>query len=237
MSFGNLSVKKLPLIFQKSAMRKIAVLIFLFSSFLHAQNDSTFVDDKYLEDQLYFNLTYIHLLNLPDRVSQSGFSFGLGGGFIKDIPLNIARNIGLGAGLGYGFNNYFFNVKLDEAIPTDDDKIDLNNKIILHTVELPLELRFRGSTATTYKFWRFYPGFKIAYAFARNTSFGKSGDFDVKDIIEVNELLYGLTFSAGYNKWNLYFYYGLNDLFNATPANDFDINISDLRVGLIFYIF
>ncbi|MCP4882478.1 MAG: PorT family protein [Flavobacteriales bacterium] len=237
MSFGNSSVKKLPLIIQKSAMRKIAVLIFLFSSFLHAQNDSTFVDDKYLEDQLYFNLTYIHLLNLPDRISQSGFSFGLGVGFIKDFPLNEKRNIGLGAGLGYGFNNYFFNVKIDEEIPIEGVKIDLNNKIILHTVELPIELRFRGSTATKYKFWRFYPGFKIAYAFGRRTSFGKSEDLNVKDIIEVNELLYGLTFSAGYNKWNFYLYYGLNDLFNTTPVNDFDINISDLRAGLIFYIF
>lgn len=218
-------------------MRKIAVLIFLFSSFLYGQNDSTFIDDKYLEDQLYFNLTYIHLLNLPDRMSQTGFSFGLGGGFIKDFPLNKKRNIGLGAGLGYGFNNYFFNVKLDEAVPNDDENNKLNNKVILHTVELPIELRFRGSTATKYKFWRFYPGFKIAYAFGRRTSFGKSEDIDVREIIEVNDLLYGLTFSAGYNKWNFYFYYGLNDLFNTSPASDFDANISDLRAGLIFYIF
>ena len=218
-------------------MRKIAVLIFLFSSFLHAQKDSTFVDDKYLEDQLYFNLTYIHLLDLPDRMSQTGFSFGLGAGFIKDFPLNKARNIGLGAGLGYGFNNYFFNVKLDEAIPNDNDNNKLNNKVILHTVELPIELRFRGSTATSYKFWRFYPGFKIAYAFGRRTSFGKSENIDVRDIIEVNDLLYGLTFSAGYNKWNFHLYYGLNDLFNTSPASDFDANISDLRAGLIFYIF
>ena len=216
-------------------MRKIAVLFFLFSGFLQAQNDSTFVDDKYLEDQIYFNLTYIHMLNLPDRISQSGFSFGLGG-FIKDFPLNERRNIGLGAGLGYGLNNYYFNVKLEEAVPNEDSN-PVNNKIIMHTVELPIELRFRGSTASKYKFWRFYPGIKIAYAFAKNTSFGKSADFDVKDVIEVNDFLYGLTFSAGYNKWNLHLYYGLNDLFNETQKNDYNINISDLRVGLIFYIF
>ena len=217
-------------------MRKIAVLFFLFSGFLQAQNDSTFVDDKYLEDQIYFNLTYIQMLNLPERISQSGFSFGLGGGFIKDFPIHEIRNIGLGAGLGYGLNNYFFNVKLDEAVPNDESDV-VNNKIILHTVELPIELRFRGSTASKYKFWRFYPGVKIAYTFAKNTSFGKSADFNVMDFIEVNELLYGLTFSAGYNKWNLHLYYGLNDLFNETQKNDYDINISDLRVGLIFYIF
>jgi len=107
----------------------------------------------------------------------------------------------------------------------------------MHTVELPIELRFRGSTASKYKFWRFYPGVKIAYAFAKNTDFGKSADFDVKDIIKVNELLYGLTFSAGYNKWNLHVYYGLNDLFTETDNNDYDISVNDIRVGLIFYIF
>jgi len=218
-------------------MRKIAIFFLLFTGFIQAQKDSTFVDNKYLEDQLYFNLTYIHMLNLPDKISQSGFSFGLGGGFIKDFPLSKKRNIGLGAGLGYGLNNYYFNVQLDAAEPSANEETLKNNKIILHTVELPIELRFRNSTALKYKFWRFYPGFKIAYVFANNTSFSRSADFDVSDIININDFIYGLTFSAGYNKWNLHLYYGLNDLFNETNANDYQINISDFRIGLIFYIF
>jgi len=218
-------------------MRKIAIFFLLFTGFIQAQKDSTFVDNKYLEDQLYFNLTYIHMLNLPDKISQSGFSFGLGGGFIKDFPLSKKRNIGLGAGLGYGLNNYYFNVQLDAAEPSANEETLKNNKIILHTVELPIELRFRNSTALKYKFWRFYPGFKIAYVFANNTSFSRSADFDVSDIININDFIYGLTFSAGYNKWNLHLYYGLNDLFNETNANDYQISISDFRIGLIFYIF
>lgn len=218
-------------------MRKIAIFFLLFTGFIQAQKDSTFVDNKYLEDQLYFNLTYIYMLNLPDKISQSGFSFGLGGGFIKDFPLSEKRNIGLGAGLGYGLNNYYFNVQLDAAEPSATEETLKNNKIILHTVELPIELRFRNSTALKYKFWRFYPGFKIAYVFANNTSFSRSADFDVSDIININDFIYGLTFSAGYNKWNLHLYYGLNDLFNETNANDYQISISDFRIGLIFYIF
>ena len=218
-------------------MRKIAIFFLLFTGFIQAQKDSTFVDNKYLEDQLYFNLTYIHMLNLPDKIAQSGFSFGLGGGFIKDFPLSKKRNIGLGAGLGYGLNNYYFNVQLDAAEPSANEETLKNNKIILHTVELPIELRFRNSTALKYKFWRFYPGFKIAYVFANNTSFSRSADFDVSDIININDFIYGLTFSAGYNKWNLHLYYGLNDLFNETNANDYQISISDFRIGLIFYIF
>ena len=219
-------------------MRKIALILLLFSTFTEAQNKMNFVDDKYLEDQLYFNLTYIQMLNLPERISQSGFSFGLGAGFIKDLPLNKKRNFGLGAGLGYGFNNYYFNVNVSPIIPLAEENITIkNNKLILHTVELPLEMRFRNSSPTKFKFWRFYPGLKIAYIFAENTSFGKSADFDVDDIVEINEFIYGLTFAAGYNKWNLHFYYGLNDLFNQTVNNDYNININDVRIGLIFYIF
>jgi len=201
-------------------MRKIAILFLLFTGFIQAQKDSTFVDNKYLEDQLYFSLTYIQMLNLPDRISQSGFSFGLGGGFIKDFPLSKKRNIGLGAGLGYGFNNYYFNVEIDAVTPTETEVKLKNNKIVLHTLELPIELRFRNSTALKYKFWRFYPGF-----------------IDVSEIIEINDFIYGLTFSAGYNKWNLHLYYGLNNLFDETGVNNYDINISDFRIGLIFYIF
>jgi len=218
-------------------MRRIAIIYLLFTSFLYAQNDSTFVDDKYLEDQIYFNVTYIQLLNTPERISQSGFSFGVGGGFIKDFPLNKRRNVGLGVGLGYGLNNYYFNIQLDEG-DLPDGEVDLkNNKIILHNLELPIELRFRGSTATKYNFWRFYPGIKLSYNFAKNTSFSKSSDFDVSDIIQINKFLYGLTFSVGYNKWNLHLYYGLNDLFDEVNNNAYAVDITDIRVGLMFYIF
>jgi hypothetical protein len=218
-------------------MRKIALFLLLFSTGLKAQSDSSFVDNKYLEDQIYFSLTYIQMLNLPDRISQSGFSYGLAGGFIKDFPLNERRNLGLAVGLGYGFNNYYFNVKPFVAQPTDENATIRNNKLILHSVELPIELRFRTSTPLKYKFWRFYPGFKLAYKFAQNTSFGKSADFDVDDVVEINDFLYGLTFSFGYNKWNLYTYYGLNELFSEAKNNDYAINITDFKIGLIFYIF
>ena len=217
-------------------MRKLLFLALLISSCVKAQSDSTFVDNKYLEDQIYLNLTYISLLNTPPPISQSGFSFGLGGGFIKDLPLNARRNIGFGAGLGYGFNNYYFNVRFENEDPEQELTV-LNSKIMLHVVELPLELRFRTSTATKYKFWRFYPGFKISYVFGENLSLGKNLDFDVSEIIQYNDFLYGLTFSAGYNKWNLHLYYGLNDLLTHTEQTDYEFSITDFRIGLVFYVF
>ena len=217
-------------------MRKLLFLVLLISSCVKAQSDSTFVDDKYLEDQIYLNLTYISLLNTPPPISQSGFSFGLGGGFIKDLPINSRRNVAFGVGLGYGFNNYYFNVRFENEDP-NEDKTTLNSKIMLHVVELPLELRIRTSTATRYKFWRFYPGFKISYAFAENLSLGKDADFEVEGVAQYNDFLYGLTFSAGYNKWNIHLYYGLNDLITNAEGNDYEFAITDFRIGLVFYVF
>lgn len=217
-------------------MRKLLFLVLLISSCVKAQSDSTFVDNKYLEDQIYLNLTYISLLNTPPPISQSGFSFGLGGGFIKDLPVNSRRNIGFGAGLGYGFNNYYFNVRFDNENP-EEDLAPVNNKIMLHVVELPLEFRFRTSKATRYKFWRFYPGFKISYVFGENLSLGRANGFNVKEILKYNDFLYGLTFSAGYNKWNIHLYYGLNDLITNSKQNDYEFSITEFRLGLIFYVF
>ena len=217
-------------------MRKLIFLILLFSTLARAQSDSVFVDEKYREDQIYLNLTYISLLNTPPAISQSGFSFGLGGGFIRDFPLNGRRNVALGAGLGYGFNNYYFNLRYSQETPEGTESVVLNNKFMLHMLEVPLELRLRTSTATRYKFWRFYPGFKISYVFGENLSLEKGLGFDGGQLVEYNTLLYGITFSAGFNKWNIHLYYGLNDLMTNTAGNE-DFGIRDLRVGLVFYVF
>lgn len=218
-------------------MRQLLVLFFfLLSTLGFAQADSTWTDEKYLEDQLFLNLNYITLLETPKEISQSGFSFGLGGGFIKDLPVNKRRNVGIGIGLGYSFNNYYFDLRLESdnpEIPTEK----INNKIILHNLEVPIELRFRGSTPTKYNFWRVYPGFKISYKFADNLQLGRNDLIDVNDVVSVNEWLYAFTLSAGYNKWNLYTYFGLNELFENNLPDQPQSPVKDFRIGLIFYVF
>ncbi len=218
-------------------MRKLIVLIFLFTTSINAQSDSTFVDTKYLEDQLYANLTYIKMLSLPEPISQTGFSYGLGLGFIKDLPVNKRRNIGFGLGLGYGMNVYYF--KVNEDIPTPvpaESNESGTNRVGMHNVEVPFEIRFRTSTPANYKFWRIYPGFKFSYAFAINSKLKQREGFDVEDVIEIDKFQYGPTISIGYNKWNLHVYYGMSELFTNTKNNDYTIGIHDLRLGLIFYI-
>ena len=89
-------------------MKRIVFLFLLFlNSIIWAQQDSLFVvepDDKYVEDQFYFGINYNLLVSAPDNASQSSFSYGIMGGFIKDIPINKRRNIGFGIGVGLSFN-------------------------------------------------------------------------------------------------------------------------------------
>lgn len=218
-------------------MPRTAIIFFFITSILVAQNDSTFVDDKYLEDQIYANFTYIGLLNTPSQITKTGFSYGIGLGFIKDLPINKRRNFGIGVGTGYGFSTYYFNVREDTESPSEIDSNELrSNKVSMHTIEFPFELRFRTSTSTKYKFWRVYPGIKFAYAFSLNTNLKQREDFLVEDVVEINKFLYGLTLSTGFNKWNLHVYYGLDNLFSEAKNNSYQINIQEIRMGLIFYI-
>ena len=78
---------------------------------------------------------------------------------------------------------------------------------------------------------------KRLFNWAKLVQQGKNEDSDVSEVIKYNDLLYGLTFSGGYNKWNVHLYYGLNDLLTNTLENDYEFGITEFRIGLIFYVF
>lgn len=218
-------------------MRITAIFLFFTVCFVHAQSETAFDDDRYLEDQIYINLGYNKLVQLPEPISQTGFSYGFGFGFIKDLPVNERRNFGFGTGLGYAVNTYYFNVTEISPGPLEDSSELKSNRIATHFIELPIELRFRTSTSQKYKFFRFYPGFKFGYIFATRSNLKQREDFQVEDVVDINEFNYGFTLSAGYNKWNLHLYYGMNELFSEAKNNTYDIAIHELRIGLIFYIY
>ena len=121
---------------------------------------------------------------------------------------------------------------------SEDDIAFKKNKFYTHTIDVPLEFRWRNATPESYKFWRIYGGVKVSYVFANASKFdGDLGRIRYTNIDAFNKFQYGATLSVGYNTWNFYMYYGLNTLFdNQKLSDNSSLNMSAFKVGLMFYI-
>lgn len=227
----------------KKILFSISAILVLFMA-SGQETTSKDIDSLYREDQFYIGVTYNLLENLPDNMSQIGFSSGFHLGFIRDMPINKRRNLAIGLGLGYSTNSFNQNLLINKdefgAISYNiiEGSTYSKNKFSSHFIEVPFEFRWRTSTSESYNFWRIYTGFKIGYMLTHTTKYnGDLGTLRFTDIDTFNKLQYGLTVSAGYNTWNIHLYYGLNPIFSDEAklnGNNLDINV--LKVGLIFYI-
>lgn len=224
------------------------LLIYFLGHFAFSQNDNT---DKaelykdYREDQFYASVTYNLLNEKPSGVSQNGFSSGFHFGFIRDMPINDKRNFAFGLGVGISTNSYNQNVLIEEfgneisySIIDESEYNVSKNKFTNYLVEVPFEIRWRTSTASEYKFWRIYTGFKLGYLLYDSSKFKSDiKNESLSNISEFNKFQYGLTLSAGYGTWNFHVYYGLNTIFDDNAKlNGEVIPIKSLKIGLMFYI-
>jgi len=232
-------------LFMRLALTVLISLIFLQHNI--GQNEietSTSADSLYKEDQFYFGITYNLLTNMPNGMSQNGFSSGFHFGFIKDMPINKNRNWALGLGLGYSTNSINQNLLIskDQQGSFNYELLGssqfIKNKLSRHLFEVPFELRWRTSTPDNYKFWRIYTGFKLGYVFASNAKHkGSSQSNKIANIEDFDKLQYGLTLSIGYNTWNAYMYYGLNSIFKKAAILDGKpMDFRAVKVGLMFYV-
>lgn len=227
-------------------MRASHIIIFIcfISASLFSQENEDEVDLKYLEDQFYVGLTYNFILNKPDPVDQRNLSYGLQGGFIKDIPLNSQRNVAIGIGLGYAVNSYYSNLsiqKLDNSFEYSILESDIGlkrNKLETHLLEFPLEFRWRNSTPEEYKFWRIYSGIKFSYILGSRSKIVTDTGKESFYFTDTDNFQYGLMVNFGYNTFNIHAYYALNNLFKdgLTLDTGEDLTFTPLRIGLIFYI-
>ncbi|MBT8375655.1 MAG: PorT family protein, partial [Bacteroidia bacterium] len=176
---------------------------------------------------------------------QNGFSTGFSFGFIRDMPINDRRNLAVGLGLGLSANSYNQNLVIEESgsaytynLISDFEGDVSKNKFSTYVLELPLEFRWRTSTAEIYNFWRIYTGFKVGYVFYDQSKLRSDlKNLKISNNSDFNSWQYGITLSAGYNTWNFHFFYRLNKLFNDNAKlNVQPIDLSELRIGLIFYI-
>ena len=219
-------------------------LILGFTINLCAQENAEVDDLKYLEDKFYLGTTYNFILNKPNGVTQGNFSYGLQGGFIKDIPLNSRRNLGIGIGLGYAYNNYYTNLFVNETdsgleyIVLDSDVSYKRNKIDTHVIEMPIEFRWRTSTPSDYKFWRVYAGMKLGYVVGSRSKFVSNEAKISFNNSDIRNFRYGVMLNFGYSTFNVHAYYALSNLFNdgVTTIEGDSIEFRPLRIGIIFYI-
>lgn len=217
-----------------------------------SQNDDTDNIDKselyknYREDQFYASVTYNLLNEKPQGIAQNGFSSGFHFGFIRDMPINDRRNFAIGLGLGISTNSYNQKELLiedanNEIMFSVIDESDYNiskNKFTTYLVEVPLEIRWRTSTAEDFNFWRIYTGFKVGYLLYNSTKFKSDiKNEKLSNIDSFNKFQYGLTLSAGYSTWNFHVYYGLNEIFDDnSKLNNASLDMKSLKIGLMFYL-
>ena len=222
-------------------MKKLIFLFFITCSLTSvAQKDSLQLGDRYAEDQLYMIVSYNQLFNQPAMVKGSGFSYGLSTGFMKDLILNKQGSISMALGVGYNFDLLNHGLTISEEnnnITFQVDNSGATNKLLLHNLEFPFELRWRGSDAQTYKFWRVYMGVKASYNLSNNFKFtNETNSFSYSNVSNYDTWQYGLTLSVGYDVFTAHVYYGLNPILKDTSLGTADISSKIMRIGLIFYL-
>ncbi|HSJ12626.1 MAG TPA: porin family protein [Gillisia sp.] len=232
-------------------MKKLCLLIvgFILSLPVAAQQvapgAASVIDSLYREDQFYIGLTFHLLHDLPQEVTQKGFSGGLHLGFIRDFPLNKRRNIAIGVGAGWSINTYGQELFIGEDLNGQTIFRDLNaleieydtNRFSTQLVELPLEFRWRTSVPESYRFWRIYTGLKLGYIYHFKSNFRQEGNQVVQtDVPELERFRLGTTFTFGYNTFNFHVYYNLNPFFKDAQLNNTEFGIHTFKVGLMFYL-
>lgn len=201
------------------------------------QDSINSIDFKYREDQFYFGITHTLMQDKPAGFSPSSVSIGMSGGFLRDFPVNKDRTIALAPGIGYSYLNLRGNL----GITPENEHVILGSfkksSLSLHAIDFPLELRWRTSTPYSHKFWRVHLGFKASYVFGdRSKTSTNEYSSTFRDDPNVNKWLYGMYVSAGFNTWNFYMYYGLNNIYKDDVLKWDNNKLKLLNVGVMFYI-
>lgn len=204
------------------------------------------VDSLYREDQFYIGISYNLMDNQPAGFSQNGFSGGLHLGFIRDMPINKRRNHAIGIGLGFSTNTYNTNLFIGEdesgasiysILNSQEVRYD-SNRFNTNLIEMPIQYRWRTSTATKTNFWRIYTGIKLGYIYHYKARFEQTNNIVIQtDIPELNRLRYAATITLGNGSFNAFLHYNLNTLFNKDARIDGSpVNLQPIKFGIEFYL-
>ena len=91
---------------------KLLVTFFLVNSLNSQENN----DQKYKEDQIYFNFSFDFQLKSIEGYQQNGFSRTFNFGLLKDISLNQKGDKAIALGLGYGYSRLINNLNIGQNL-------------------------------------------------------------------------------------------------------------------------
>ncbi len=223
-------------------MKKTFLLVLcVYSVALFSQKDSLDLGASYWEDQLYVGVTFNELMKQPSGVLGSGFSYGLNAGYMKDISLVKSGKIALGLGVGYSYDALRHGFELsrqnNRVVVNVNADVQSSGNLRMHSLEIPIEFRWRTSTANKYKFWRVYAGVKMNYNLKNSMSYSEDATYALyTNLSRFNKVQFGLTLSAGYASFNFNVYYGLTPILKDSDMGTVSIGSRILRLGMIFYI-
>jgi hypothetical protein len=105
----------------------------------------------------------------------------------------------------------------------------------VHSLELPLSLRWRNATPDNFVFWRVYGGVSLRWNYYNKIH---QETFEIKNSSNIQNLGAVAHLSFGYNTWNFYLAYHLSPFFeeNVMDTNGQPLDLNPIKIGLIFYI-
>ena len=217
-------------------MQKQHFLLLLIASFALAQSPA---DSLYREDQIYVSIGYPLLIDTPEGLTQNKLSHTFSLGFVRDMPINSARNLAFGLGLGLNYNVVYTNLQFTDDIKSttfvSGNVINQWNSV---DAEIPIEFRWRSSTPTNYQFWRIYAGVVGYYSLSAKQRTRAALTESISSL-SVQNFRLSLRLNVGNNTWNLTYTHPIDSFFDfdKSTQNKSLSQLKTAKLGLVFYIF
>lgn len=217
-------------------MQKKHYILLLIASFALAQTPA---DLLYREDQIYASVGYPLLIDVPEALTQNKLSHTFSLGFVRDMPINRARNLAFGLGFGLNYNVVHTNLQFTENMEAYTYlSSNVTNQWNNLDLEIPLEFRWRSSVPLNYQFWRAYAGLVGYYTLSANQR-TRTALIDSITSLSVQKFRLALRLNVGNNTWNLTYTHPIDSFFDydKSPHNKLFRQLKIAKLGLVFYIF
>ena len=217
-------------------MQKKHFILLLIASFALAQTPA---DLLYREDQIYASVGYPLLIDVPEALTQNKLSHTFSLGFVRDMPINRARNLAFGLGFGLNYNVVHTNLQFTENMEAYTYlSSNVTNQWNNLDLEIPLEFRWRSSVPLNYQFWRAYAGLVGYYTLSANQR-TRTALIDSITSLSVQKFRLALRLNVGNNTWNLTYTHPIDSFFDydKSPHNTLFSQLKIAKLGLVFYIF